>query len=303
MATKKKSARLPVYKTFKLYVGGKFPRTESGRTITETSDKGEFVANLCRASRKDFRMAVNAARSAQAGWAGRAPFNRSQIFYRMGEMLESRRESFEKALVDRAGYKASDAEAEVSASIDRLIWYGGWADKFIQVFGNTNPVASPHFNFTMPEATGVVTSLAPRTAPLLGMVTAMAPVILSGNTAIVIVDHDHRSVVMDFAEVLHCSDLPGGVVNILTGHRDELIKHVAGHMDVDAVAAFDATAEERKILGVEAAENVKRVHFFEVDGGDWASDEAQSPYWILPFVEFKTAWHPMGSMLGKAGGY
>lgn len=295
--TKSKSTfqRLQVLKTFKLYIGGAFPRTESGRYLRETTKKGELVANICHASRKDFRNAVVAARKAQSGWAGRTPFNRSQIFYRMAEMLESRRDGFVGALVKRAGYKEAAAEAEVDASIDRLVWYGGWADKFIQVFGNTNPVASAHFNFTMPEATGVVTALAPKKAPLLGLITAIAPVIVSGNTVVVVVDHDHRSLAIDFAEVLHCSDLPGGVVNILTGLRDELLGHISGHKDVDAIAAFDATAEERKSIGVEAADNVKRVHFFKTPAkDDWTDQAAQSPYWILPFVEFKTAWHPMG---------
>lgn len=297
MATKttsKSSTRQPVLKTFKLYIGGAFPRTESGRTLREINHKGEFVANICQASRKDFRDAVVAARSAQTGWAARTPFNRAQILYRMAEMLESRRSGFESALKDRAGYKQEAAQTEVDSTIDRLIWYAGWADKFIQLFGNTNPVASPHFNFTMPEPTGVVTALAPKTAPLLGLITAVAPVIVSGNTVVLFVDNDHRSIAIDFAEVLHCSDLPGGVINILTGHRAEVLSHVGGHMDVDAVAVFDASQEEAQKLGVEAAESVKRLHFFPTpDKGDWTSEEAQSPYSILPFVEFKTAWHPM----------
>ena len=294
MAKKAKRERLDIYKTFKLYIGGRFPRTESGRYLTETTHKGAFVANICRASRKDFRDAVVAARKAQSGWAGRTPFNRSQIFYRMGEMLESRRDGFERALQERAGYSEKKAVAEVDAAIDRLVWYGGWADKFIQVFGNTNPVASPHFNFTMPEPTGVVASLAPRSAPLLGLVTAMAPLIVSGNAVVCFVDHDHRSIAIDFAEVLHCSDLPGGVVNILTGHRDEVLGHVSGHRDVDGIAVFDAEGDERRSIGLEAADTVKRVHFYDTpDKADWSDSAAQSPYWILPFVEFKTAWHPM----------
>lgn len=296
-STTKKSAstRLSVQKTFKLYIGGAFPRTESGRYLQETTHKGEFVANLCHASRKDFRNAIVAARSAQSGWAARTPFNRSQIFYRMAEMLESRRQGFETSLQERAGYKSADAVSEVDAAIDRLIWYGGWADKFIQIFGNTNPVASPHFNFTIPEPSGVVASLAPKSAPLLGLITAIAPVIVSGNAVVVLVDHDHRSIAIDFAEVLHCSDLPGGVINILTGFRQEFLGHIGGHMDIDALAVFDASQAEKETLGVEAAENVKRVHFFTTpEKADWSHEKAQSPYWILPFVEFKTAWHPMG---------
>ncbi len=295
MAKAKNTNRLDVYKTFKLYIGGAFPRTESGRYITEETHKGAFVANICRASRKDFRDAVVAARSAHGGWAARTPFNRSQILHRMAEMLESRRHGFEHALRERAGYSKADAGAEVDAAIDRLLWYGGWADKFVQVFGATNPVASPHFNFTIPESTGVLATLAPKDAPLLGLVTSFAPLIVSGNTVVAIVDHDHRSIAIDFAEILHCSDLPAGVINILTGYRDEVLDHIGGHRDVDGIAVFDATAEERKSIGIEAADTVKRVHFYDTPkGGDWTADEAQSPYWILPFVEFKTAWHPMG---------
>lgn len=292
---KSQRERLDVYKTFKLYIGGGFPRTESGRYLTEKSHKGDFVANICRASRKDFRDSVVAARQAQEGWAGRTPFNRSQILHRMAEMLESRRGGFEEALQKRAGYSEEDAVQEVDCAVDRLLWYGGWADKFVQVFGSTNPVASPHFNFTMPEPTGVIASIAPKEAPLLGLVTSFAPLIVSGNAVIAIVDNDHGSIAIDFAEILHCSDLPGGVVNILTGLRDELLGHVSGHRDVDGIACFDATDDERESIGVEGAETVKRVHFYDTpDGGDWTGEEAQSPYWIMPFVEFKTAWHPMG---------
>lgn len=292
--TTKSSPRLGVLKTFKLYIGGAFPRTESGRYLQETNPKGELVANLCQASRKDFRDAVVAARAAQCGWAHRTPFNRAQILYRMAEMLESRRAAFVDALITRAGYKEANAEQEVDTAIDRLIWYAGWADKFIQLFGNTNPVASPHFNVTTPEATGVVTAFTPKTAPLLGLITTIAPVIVSGNAVVVLVDNDLRSIAIDFAEVLHCSDLPGGVVNLLTGHRQEVLKYVGGHMDIDALAIFDASEDEKRTLGIEAAENVKRVHFFKTPAkADWTSDEAQSPYSILPFVEFKTSWHPM----------
>nr|MBA2664108.1 aldehyde dehydrogenase family protein [Lujinxingiaceae bacterium] len=185
MATQKtKSTRLDVQKTYKLYIGGAFPRTESGRYLTATNKKGDFVANYCRASRKDFRNAVVAARHAQGGWGSRTAFNRGQILYRMAEMLESRRASFEASLVTLAGYSAAAAETEVSAAVDRLVWYAGWADKFIQLFSTTNPVASPHFNFTMSEPTGVVAVLAPQNAPLLGLISALAPVIVVGNAAV-----------------------------------------------------------------------------------------------------------------------
>lgn len=293
--TKSKRNRLDVYKTFKLYIGGAFPRTESGRYLREETPEGDFVANICHASRKDFRDAMEVARKAQSGWASRTPFNRSQIFHRMAEMMESRRGGLEQALVERAGYDEASAQEELDCAIDRLLWYGGWADKFVQVFGSTNPVASAHFNFTMPEPTGVVTCLAPKSAPILGLVTAMAPIIVSGNTAVIVVDHDSRSIAMDLAEVLHCSDLPGGVVNILTGFRDELRDHIAGHRDLDGIAIFDGGVEERREIETTGAESVKRVHSYEAPEGEgWRSDDAQSPYWIMPFVEFKTAWHPMG---------
>lgn len=297
MATKntKETTRLGIQKTFKLYIGGAFPRTESGRYLTSLNKKGEFVANICRASRKDFRNAIVAARKAQDHWAERTGFNRAQILYRMAEMLESRRAGFESSLVDLAGYTEKQAGEEVSAAVDRLVWYGGWADKFVQIMGNTNPVASPHFNVTTPEATGVVAIMSPKTAPLLGIISALAPVIVSGNTAVLVVDNNAPSIAIDLAEVFHCSDLPGGVVNILTGLRDELVSHIGSHMDVDAVLCCSPDDGERKTLGVEAAENVKRVKFFEDPrDGRWTSDDMQTPYLILPFVEFKTAWHPLG---------
>lgn len=290
------SARLSVQKTYKLYIGGNFPRTESGHYLPATNHKGEFVANICRASRKDFRNSVVAARAAQSGWAKRSPFNRGQILYRMAEMLEGRRAGFESILVQQAGYNQAAAGVEVSAAIDRLLWYAGFADKFIQLFSTTNPVASAHFNFTMPEASGVVTVLAPPTAPLLGLISAMAPVIVSGNTAVIIVDSATPTIAMEFAEVLAVSDLPGGVVNILTGLRDELIKHVGSHMDVDGIFSFGSSDDERRTISVEAAESVKRVKFIDdVSAEQWTGHNMQSPQWIVPFVEFKTAWHPMGS--------
>ncbi len=290
------SARLSVQKTYKLYIGGSFPRTESGHYLPATNHKGEFVANICRASRKDFRNSVVAARSAQHGWAARSPFNRGQILYRMAEMLEGRRAGFENILVAQAGYKQAAAESEVSAAIDRLLWYAGFADKFVQLFSTTNPVASAHFNFTMPEATGVVTILAPPTAPLLGLISAMAPVIVSGNTTVIVVDSATPTIAMELAEVLAVSDLPGGVVNILTGLRGELIKHIGGHMDVDGIFSFGSSDDERRTIGIEAAESVKRVKFIDdVSADAWTASNMQSPQWIVPFGEFKTAWHPMGS--------
>lgn len=291
----KKPERLSVLKTYKLYIGGKYPRTESGRFLKATNHKGEFVANVCHASRKDFRDAMVVARGAVDGWFARSAFNRGQILYRMAEMLESRRLNFEQGLVEMAGYSQADAGAEVDAAIDRLVWYAGWSDKFTQVFGSTNPVSSPHFNFTVPEPTGVVTILAPRKAPLLGLISALAPVIVSGNAAIAVVDTDLATIAIDFAEVINNSDVPGGVVNILTGPRDELTGHISGHRDLDAIAVYGATEDERRDIALEAADTVKRVEFYDdLNPDEWRSDKTQSPYRILPFVEFKTAWHPIG---------
>ncbi|MGM0576962.1 MAG: aldehyde dehydrogenase family protein [Myxococcota bacterium] len=291
---RKAGGRLAVRKTYKLFIGGRFPRSESGRVLPTHDSKGAFVAHVCRASRKDLRDAVVAARGAQGPWAARTPFNRGQILYRMAEMLESRRAGFAASL-EQAGYKPKKAAAEADAAIDRLVWYAGWADKFPQVFGNTNTVASPHFNFTMPEPTGVVVTFPSERSPLLGLVSAVAPIIVSGNAAIAVVSGDAPTVASELAEVLATSDLPGGVVNILTGLRDELIPHAAKHMDVDGLHCVGAGEEQERLVGVEAAESVKRVRFEDdADPDAWLGDDRQSPYRILPFVEFKTAWHPIG---------
>ena len=295
MAAKSPEPRVGVAKTYKLFIGGKLPRTESGRTMTARDAKGGFVANICRASRKDFRDAAQAARKAHAGWSARTAFNRGQILYRMAEMLEARAGVFEAMIQRISGRSATSAGDEVRAAVDRLVWSAGWTDKFSQVFGAVNPVATSHFNFTTPESMGVVAVFVPRQAPLLGLVTSIAPILVPGNTTIAIVDTEAPTIAIEFAEVLATSDLPGGVVNILTGTRDELTAHVGKHMDVDGVACYDPSDAERKGLGTDGAETVKRVHFFE--GGDvdrMVNDDAQSPYRILPFVEFKTAWHPIG---------
>ena len=253
------------------------------------------MANICRASRKDFRDAVVAARDAQDGWAGRSAFNRGQILYRMGEMLESRRASFVESLVEVAGYDRADAKAEVDAAIDRLVWYAGWTDKFAQVFGSVNPVASSHFDFTVPEPTGVVAAFTPRQAPLLGLVSCMAPIIATGNAVILIVENEAPTLALDFAEVLDTSDLPGGVVNILTAQREELWGHVGGHRDVDAILSVGASEEERTVLEEEGAESVTRLEFQpDRTAAEWRDEASASPYWMTPFVEFKTTWHPVG---------
>ncbi len=302
--SKETTSRINVLKTYKLYIGGAFPRTESGRYDRQTNAKGDLVANICRASRKDFRNAMVAARKAQRGWAARSAFNRSQILYRMAEMLESRSATFERALEDAAGYKKKDAAAEVATAIDRLVWYAGWCDKFTQLFGNTNPVASAHFNFTFPEAMGVVTVLAPKSAPLLGLISTFAPVIVGGNSTIVVVDNDAPTIAIELAEVLATSDLPGGVVNILTGRRDELTPHIGSHMDLDAIFAVGSDKDEERALSIAATESIKRTKFIDDrSASEWRDADAQSPYMILPFIEFKTAWHPIGGVAGGGGAY
>ena len=263
-------SRLPVKKTYKLYVGGAFPRSESGRTYLAEGQ------NVARASRKDLRDAVRAARTAQAGWAGATAYNRGQVLYRIAETMESRR-------ADLATY-CSGAQ-EVDTSIDRMVWYAGWADKLAQVLGGTNPVAGPYFNFTIPEPTGVVGILAPDEPALEGLVSRLAPAIVGGNAAVVVASEQHPLAAIELAEALATSDVPGGVVNILTGHRAELAPWLAAHMDVNAidVTGADGLAPE---LERAAADNVKRV----VRG----AATAQSPWEIAAFLELKTVWHPIG---------
>ena len=287
--------RIPILKTYKLYIGGAFPRSESGRYLQVKTKDGRFMANISRASRKDFRNSVVVARKAQHDWAKRSAFNRGQILYRMAEVLESRRLSFEAMLAQAAGYDETIAAQEVDAAIDRLVWYSGWCDKFHQIAGNTNPVATAHFNFSFPEAMGVVAILGSRQCSLLGLVSTIAPVILSGHTCIVVVDDPSPTVAIELAEVLATSDLPGGVVNILTGMRTELYGQAGAHMDVDAIFAVGSDTDEMKKLQVDAAESVKRTFFVDDGPPDtWLPETRQSPYWILPFVEIKTAWHPIG---------
>jgi acyl-CoA reductase-like NAD-dependent aldehyde dehydrogenase len=262
--------RLPVRKTYKLYIGGEFPRSESGR-IYEAEG-----ANVARASRKDVRDAVRAARSAFPKWAGLTPYNRGQVVYRIAEMLEARRAEFAEL---------STGPEEVERSIDRLVWYAGWADKLAQVLGSSNPVAGPYFNFTVPEPTGVVGIVAPEEPPLAGLVSRIAPAIVGGNTAVVLASEASPLAAVELAEVLATSDVPGGVVNLLTGYRDELAPILAGHMDVNAIdlAGADGRLDELERL---AADNVKRVVRGAADG--------QSPWEIASFLELKTVWHPIG---------
>ncbi|MDX1636714.1 MAG: aldehyde dehydrogenase family protein [Balneolaceae bacterium] len=286
--------RVEVKKTYKTYIGGNFPRTESGRFYTVEDHQGNFLANACRCSRKDVRDAVVAARDAFSGWKNRTAYNRGQILYRIGEMLEGRKAQFMEEL-QLLGATVKAARSEVEHSIDRLIYYAGWSDKYQQVYSTVNPVASNHFNFSIPEPMGVVSVLAPVNSPLLGLVSVLAPVVVGGNTAVVLADRDAPNVAVSFAEVLHSSDVPGGVINILTGFRDELIPHLASHMDINAFfyADNEVNRETRKQIDENAALNVKRVVNEPYD--EWQNDDARNPQLIMNFQEIKTTWHPIGN--------
>ncbi len=285
------ATRIEVLKTYKIYIDGKFPRTESGRYYILKSSKGESIANICNSSRKDFRDAVVAARRALAGWSGRSAYNRGQILYRIAEMLESRRAQFVAELLQQ-GSKAEDAEVEVSASIDRILYYAGWADKFQQIFSSVNPVEGSYFNFSVPEPTGVVAVMAPESYSLIGFVSSLLPALVGGNTVIVLASKTKPLCAVSFAEVLNSSDVPGGVINILTGDAEELADHFSTHMDVNSVVVSLKNDVMLKKIQLNAAGNVKRVIEFSMN--DWFSTEASSPYHILDCQEIKTTWHPMG---------
>jgi acyl-CoA reductase-like NAD-dependent aldehyde dehydrogenase len=282
------SDRLSVRKTYKLYIGGAFPRSESGRSYTVDDAKGNFLANASRASRKDVRDAVVAARKAQSGWAGRTPYNRGQILYRVAEMLEGRREQFTEE-VRAAGLSKTAARAEVDAAVDRWVWYAGWADKVAQVTGSANPVSGPFFNFSTPEPTGVIGVVAPD-GPLLGLVSVLAPVIVTGNTAVLVAAEPSLLPAITLGEVLATSDLPGGVVNILTGHRAELAPWLASHMDVNGLDLAGVEGDLATECERAAAENLKRV--LRPQENDWAVDPGIDR--MTTFLETKTVWHPVG---------
>ena len=288
--------RLAVLKTYKLYIGGKFPRTESGRTMIATDAKtGEHLAHYCHASRKDLRDAVRAARSAQSGWAGTTAYLRGQILYRMAEMLESRRACFITELRQGSGISEAKATEEVDASIDRLVWFAGWTDKLSQIYGSVNPVAGSYFNFTTPEPTGVVGIFAPDSPALLGLVSTMASTILTGNTGVILASETSPLPAISLAEALATSDLPGGVVNLLTGKRAELTSWLAEHMDVNAIIDASGDSKLAAILQAGSATNVKRFSSHAcAKASDWFGEIGRDPYRILDTVEFKTAWHPIG---------
>jgi acyl-CoA reductase-like NAD-dependent aldehyde dehydrogenase len=282
--------RLPVRRTLKLFIGGAFPRSESGRSYTITGVDARPLGQASRASRKDARDAVVAARASQRGWAAKTAYNRGQILYRVAELMEGRRAQFETELTD-AG--AADGAGEVNAAIDRWVWYAGWADKLAQVAGGTNPVAGPYFNFTVPEPTGVVAVVAPREPALLGLVDRIAPAIVSGNTVVALASEARPVPAISLAEVLATSDVPGGVVNILTGSPGELVPWLAGHMDVNAIDLTGCPSELAPAAERSAAENVKRVH--RARATDPASPAAPHLFEITALVEFKTVWHPIGA--------
>lgn len=292
--------RLSVLKTYKIYIGGQFPRTESGRTYIATNAKGEQLANVCLSSRKDFREAVLSARSAQGGWGSRAAFNRGQILYRIAEMLEGRKAQFIEELVMQGATKAA-AENELILSIERLIYYSGWCDKYQQVFSSVNPVASSHFNFSVLEPMGVVAAIAPQENSLIGLVSIMAPIIAGGNTCIILASETKPLCAVTFAEVLNSSDLPGGVVNILTGKVTELLPFFADHMDVNAACFCENDLSAIKMIKEKASLNVKRVVLYNEK--KWMNENTQSPYFISDFQEVKTTWHPIENIGGGKAGY
>ena len=274
------TTRLEVKKTYKLFIGGKFPRSESGRYLPAQSPAGAHLDNYAHASRKDFRDAAVAARSAAGGWAKATAYLRGQILYRAAEMLQNRSGELVAEITRSTGVSPAKARREVNLAIDRLVHYAGWTDKYAQIFSSVNPVATPHFNFTLPEPVGVV--------------AVLAPVILSGNTTVVIASETFPLPAATFAEILATSDLPGGVVNLLTGQRGELAPHLATHMDVNAMVDGTGLAELQATLQGGSAVNLKRYTRRDLKAADWFASQAEDPYWILDTVEYKTAWHPMG---------
>jgi acyl-CoA reductase-like NAD-dependent aldehyde dehydrogenase len=292
-AVPRKEDRLRVQKTYKLFIGGKFVRSESGR-VAPAESGGRLIANYPRASRKDFRDAVAAARAAQAGWSKASAYLRGQILYRAAEMLEMRRPELDAELTRAAGRRKGKTSDEASLTIERLVHYAGWTDKFSQIFSAVNPVASAHFNFTLPEPTGVVVVVCPNEPPLLALVSLVAPVILSGNTAVVLASRTQPLAALTFSEIIATSDLPGGVMNLLSGNPLELAPYIASHMDVNAIV--DAAGDPKMAAALQEGGgfNLKRYVARSLKAADWRGAAAENPYWILDTVEMKTVWHPIG---------
>lgn len=291
--------RLKIVKTYKIYIGGAFPRTESGRYYTPTNPAGEKLGNICLSSKKDVRNAVVAARKAFGSWSGRSAFNRSQILYRIAEMLEGRKSQFIEELIYQ-GLNSKAAQKELAMSIDRIVYYAGWCDKISQVSSSVNPVASSHFNFSVYTPTGVVAVLADKTTSLIGLVSQVIPVIASGNVAIVLASENLPLCAVTFAEVIHSSDVPGGVINILTGKIEELADGMSSHMDVNAILIGTDLGTVDTSVKKSSALNVKRVVEMQ---NDWSKEDAQNLYYITDFMELKTTWHPIESSGGYDSGY
>jgi len=288
------NGRLDVKKTYKLFIGGSFVRSESGRYLPAKSASGKHLDNVSHASRKDFRDAVVAACKTHDGWAKKTAYLRGQILYRAAEMLQNRAAELVTEIARSTGAGAARAKREVTLTIDRLVHFAGWTDKYSQVFGSVNPVATSHFNFTTPEPTGVVVAVCPDAPSLLPLVSLIAPVILSGNAVIAIASEEYPLPAATFTEILATSDLPGGVVNVITGKRAELVPHIAGHMDVNAIVDGSGDADLSAKLRGGTAVNLKRFSNHSLPFDDWFAAKAEDPYWILDTVEFKTAWHPIG---------
>ncbi|HJM16344.1 MAG TPA: aldehyde dehydrogenase family protein [Flavobacteriales bacterium] len=282
-------SRINVLKTYKIFIGGQFPRTESGRFFPLKNKNGDLVANICLSSRKDFRNAVVCARNSQKKWENTTSLNKGQILYRIAEILEGRKLQFEKELM-LTGLSKIAAKKEVEQSIDRLIYYAGWSDKFQQIFSSVNPVGSNHFNFSVPQAAGVVSIIAPKEFPLLGLISIVAPIIVGGNSCVVLSSEKNPMVSISFAEVLNTSDVPHGVVNILTGKRKELISHFASHMDVNSIIYCGYDNKEINEIEKLSVENLKRVTIYKQK--NWSDQKNQSPYFIEKCQETKTTWHP-----------
>lgn len=291
--------RIEILKTYKIYIGGKFPRTESGRFYTPKNGTVP-LGNICLSSRKDFRNAVVAARGAFDGWSGATAYNRSQVLYRIAEMLEGRKAQFVDELMKQDSTKAA-AEKEVNGSIDRIIYYAGWCDKYMQLFSAVNPVATSHFNFTVPEPTGVVSILAPEDTSLIGLVSSIIPVIASGNTCVVLASENKPLCAITFAEVINSSDVPSGVINILTGTRKELRSHMASHMDVNALLYTGGDKKESLEIKKLAVDNLKRVVVRDFTAVYDATHN--NPYYMEDFVEMKTTWHPIEKIGASGSGY
>jgi acyl-CoA reductase-like NAD-dependent aldehyde dehydrogenase len=292
-------SRIDVRKTYKLYIGGAFPRSESGRSYVVRGADGTPVANACRASRKDLREAVRAARKAAQGWADKTAMNRGQVLYRVAELMEGRREQFVAEVTQAEGVKDSRARELVARSIDRLVWYAGWADKISQVLGSSNPVAAPYFNFTIPEPTGVVGLVAPEQSSLLGLISRLAPPLVTGNAVVVVASETRPLAAITLTEVLATSDVPGGVVNVLTGLKTELVPVMAAHVDIDAIDVWGVPDALRTDVELAAADSVKRLSRRPAGVTDarfdWLDDRAtERPEWIAAFLEMKTVWHPVG---------